>query len=316
MFLIVNRSLFVIKIKEFLTKNNIEFIENFDVSLVSSIKLGEKIKIAIFPKKVNEFEKVLMFLNSLKIYFKVLGNASNVLVAGNVNYPIVFTNKMMDEIEIKNNWVTVSAGILLSRFCDVLKKNNLSGYEGLIGIPATVGGAIYNNAGAFGYSISDHLVKISVFEKGKIFDVYKNEIKFGYHFSNLSGFVVLTATFLFENKNEYDIINLCNEFTYLRNKNQPNGLSLGSVYSKANGKSAGFFIERAGLKGTRIGGVVVSNKHSNFFINDKFGTALDFLRLSALVEATVESQFGVKLVPEIEKVGDKDEIIGRLPCSF
>ncbi len=300
---------------EFLTKNNIEFHEEFDVSQVSSIKLGEKVRLAIFPKTVADLKKVLMFLHSSKIYFKVLGNASNVLI-GAVGYPIIFTCKMIDEIEIEKNKVVVSAGTSISKFSECLKKHNLSGFEGLIGIPASVGGAIMNNAGAFGYSISDRLLKISVFEKGRVYDIFKNEIKFGYHFSNLSGIVVLSATFLFEIKNEYDIINLCNKFTYLRNKNQPSGLSLGSVYSKANGKSAGFFIERAGLKGCRIGGIVVSNKHSNFFINDKFGTALDFLRLSALVESTVELQFGVKLVPEIEKVGDKNEIIGRLPCSF
>ena len=127
---------------------------------------------------------------------------------------------------------------------------------------------------------------------------------------------VWTTFFHLQNYCKYDIIKLCNEFTYLRNKSQPSGLSLGSVYSRVNGRSAGFYIERAGLKGTRIGGIVVSNKHSNFFINDKFGTAMDFLRLSALVEKEVESQFGVKLIPEIEKVGDKNEIIGRLPCSF
>ena len=144
----------------------------------------------------------------------------------------------------------------------------------------------------------------------------KNEIKFAYHYSNLSGLIILSATFLFENKNDYDIIKLCNEFTYLRNKSQPNGLSLGSVYRKINGKSAGFFIERCGLKGARIGGVVVSSKHANFFINDKVGTSMDFLRLSALVEKSVEKQFGVTLVPEIEKVGNKNEIIGRLSSSY
>ena len=120
---------------------------------------------------------------------------------------------------------------------------------------------------------------------------------------------------LFENRNEYDIINLCNEFTYLRNKSQPSGLSLGSVYRKTNGLSAGFYIERAGLKGTRIGGVAISQKHANFFINDNFGSVMDFLRLLALVEKTVERQFGVNLVPEIEKVGEKDEIISRFSCS-
>ena len=304
------------KIKMFLKSNCIDYVENFDVGLVSSIKLGGRVCIALFPNNLKQLKKVLLFFYSNKVFFKVVGNASNLLFVSDVSYPIIFTSKMKDEIDFDGNLVTVSAGVLISKFCDALKRNKLSGFEGLVGIPATIGGAIVNNAGAYGYSISDRLVKLQVFEKGKIFELFAKDIKFAYHFSNLSGFIVLSATFLFENKNEYDIINLCNEFTYLRNKNQPNGLSLGSVYGKVNGKSAGFYIERAGLKGTRVGGVVVSNKHANFFINDKVGTSLDFLRLSALVEKKVEQQFGVNLIPEIEKVGDKDEIVGRLPYSF
>lgn len=304
------------RLKLFLAKNKIEFELNFDVSCLSSIKLGTKARIAIFPKKVKDLEKVLMFCNASKIHFKVVGCASNILFVSDVSFPLIVTSKMKDEIVFDGKYVNVSAGVSISKFSEFLKKNNLSGFEGLVGIPASVGGAIMNNAGAFGYSISDKLVKVSVFKKGKIFDVFASDIKFGYHYSNLSGLIVLTATFLFENKNEYDIINLCNKFTFLRNKSQPSGLSLGSVYSKTYGKSAGFFIERAGLKGVRVGGIVVSNKHANFFVNDKFGTALDFLRLSALVEKTVEKQFGVTLVPEIEKVGEKNEITSRLPCSF
>lgn len=304
------------KLRLFLDKNKIEYCLDFDVVNISSMRIGNKLKLAIFPKKEKELCKVLTYLHSTKTKFKVVGNLSNVLFVGEICYPVIVTNKMNDEIVINKNVVKVSSGVLLNKLCETLKKNCLSGFEGLVGIPATVGGAIFNNAGAFGYSISDHLIKISVFENGKVFDVFKNEIKFCYHKTNLSGFVVLSATFLFEFKNEYDIINLCNEFTFKRNKTQPNGFSLGSVYSKVNGKSAGFFIERAGLKGTRVGGVFVSNKHANFFVNDKFGTSLDFLRLSALVEERVEKQFGVTLVLEIEKVGDKNEINCRLPYSF
>ena len=303
------------KTKQFLEKNKIEFILNFDVSLISSIKIGSILRLAVFPKSQKEFEKILVYFTSTRTYFKVIGNASNVLFLENVSYPVIVTNKMRDDIKIENNMVEVSAGVALSKFCEVLKKNKLSGFEGLIGIPATVGGAIVCNAGAFGYSISDRLVKVKVFKNGRIFELLSSEIKFAHHYSNLKGFIVLSACFLFENKNEYDIINLCNEFTYLRNKLQPSGLSLGSVYRKQNGKSAGFYIERAGLKGLRVGGVIVSNKHSNFFINDKFGSVMDFLRLSALVEKTVEKQFGVSLVPEIEKVGEKDEIVNRLSYS-
>ena len=304
------------KINQFLQKNKIEYFENFDLSLISSIKIGGKARLVIFPKTVGELEKVLSLFYVLKVPFKVLGNASNLLFIEDIEFALISTTKMEDEIENKNGLVSVSAGMNLPKFCDYLKKNHLSGFEGLCGIPATIGGAIMNNAGAFGYSVTDRLVSVIVFKNGKIFELKKNEIKFGYHFSNLSGFIVMRASFLFENRNEYDIINLCNEFAYLRNKSQPNGLSLGSVYRKVNDRSAGFYIERAGLKGIRVGGVVVSNKHANFFVNDKASTASDFLRLCAIVEAEVEKQFGVSLIPEIEKVGNKNEINSRLSRAF
>ena len=158
------------KTKQFLEKNKIEFILNFDVSLISSIKIGSILRLAVFPKSQKEFEKILVYFTSTRTYFKVIGNASNVLFLEDVSYPVIVTNKMRDEIKIENNIVEVSAGVALSKFCEVLKKNKLSGFEGLIGIPATVGGAIVCNAGAFGYSISDRLVKVKVFKNGRSFD--------------------------------------------------------------------------------------------------------------------------------------------------
>lgn len=297
-------------------KLNIEVVINGDISLLSSIRIGEKVKYAIFPKSSKELIKVLSILWSAKIYFKVVGNLSNILFVSDINFPLIVTNKMVDEISVDDCIVEVSSGMLISKFSDSLKKHHLSGFEGLVGIPATIGGAIINNAGAFGYSVSDKLVKITVFFNGRVFDIPKNEIKFGYHFSNLAGFIIISATFLFEKKNEYDIINLTNKFTYLRGQSQPNGFSLGSVYKKINGKSAGFYIERAGLKGTRVGGVVVSNKHANFFVNDRGSSATDFLRLSAIVESSVLKQFGLTLLPEIEKVGDRDETVSRFTYTF
>ena len=304
------------RLKIFLEKNDIEFELNFDVSQISSIKLGGLLDIAIFPKSEKEFEKLLIFLYKKKFYYKVVGNVSNVLFIENIHYPVIITNKMNDKVVIDKNVVKVSAGVLVSKFCDILKKNGLSGYEGIIGIPATVGGAIINNAGAFGYSISDKLKSIKVFFNGKIFDIEKKEIKFGHHYSNLKGLIILSATFLFEFKNEYDIICLCNEFTYKRTNSQPSGLSLGSVFKQVNGKSAGFYIERAGLKNERVGGIVISSKHANFFVNDKSGSVLDFLRLLAITQNLVDKEFGVMLVPEIEKVGDKNENFSRFSYSF
>ena len=135
----------------------------------------------IFPKSSKELLKVLSILHASKIYFKVFGNLSNILFVSDISYPVIITNKMVDEISVQGNTVEVGAGVLISKFADTLRKNKLSGFEGLVGIPATIGGAIMNNAGAFGYSIADRLVKIKVFFQGRIFDILKKDIKFCYH---------------------------------------------------------------------------------------------------------------------------------------
>ena len=291
-------------IKLALMQSRIDYAQNFDVAEVSTIRFSQIVKLAIFPKCVKELTFVLKVLYKQKIKFKVVGNTSNLLFAGKIDYPVIFTNKMKDEYKFEKNTVTLSAGMQVSRLLELCKRNKFSGLEELVGIPATIGGAIFNNAGAYGKAISSRLLKITGFSMGKIVEIPADEIKFVYHGSNLKGIVLLTASFWFENKNEYDIISLCNEYTYKRTAMQPSGFSLGSVYQKINGKSAGFYIERAGLKTTRIGGVVVSKKHANFFVNDKSGNVEDFLKLQRLVEEKVSSQFGLTLVSEIEKVGE------------
>ena len=299
-------------IKLALKQSKIEFIQNFDVAEISTIKFSQIIDLAIFPKSVKELVSVLKILNKYKQIFKVVGNTSNLLFVQRIIFPIVFTSKMKDEYFIEKNFITVSSGMQISRLLEICKRNRLGGLEQLVGIPATVGGAIFNNAGAYGNCISSRLVKISCFYNGRVIDVFAEDVKFGYHYSNLKGFVLLTASFFFENKNEYDIIKTCNEYTYKRTVMQPSGFNLGSVYQKVNDKSAGFYIERAGLKSFRVGGVVVSKKHANFFLNDKCGTVTDFLELQKIVEQKVEKQFGLMLISEIEKVGETYET----SCGF
>lgn len=304
------------KLKSFLDKNNFEYCENFDVASISSIKLGETAKIVIFPSSKSQLQKVIEYFCNKKIYFKVIGNASNLLFVGNIKYPIVSTLKMKDEIKFCGRQVEVSAGMLISKFSDYLRKNSLSGFEGLANIPATIGGAIKNGAGAFGYNIFDRLISITAVVGGRIVKIYRSQINFKHHYSNLSGVFILSAEFLFENKNEYDIIKNVNEFSYLRSKSQPLGLSLGSVFQKTLGNSAGFFIERSGLKGKKLGGIEISKKHANFFVNDGTGNVVDFLRLLQIVKTDVEMHFGVNLLTEIEKVENFYETDSGLSYSF
>ena len=289
----------------FLKNKKIDFNLDFDLTCVSPAKIGGRARLAIFPKTENQLLSLLNFCLHKKIFYKIIGNASNLLFFDKIDFPLIFTTAIDEKIKIEGNIVSVSAGYQLQKFCDDLKKHSLSGLEGLCGIPATVGGAIVNHAGAFGYQISDKLVSIKVFNNGKIYELKKDKIKFCHHYSNLKGLIILSACFLFEKKEEYDIMNLCMKYSFLRSKTQPIGYSLGSTYKKVGEKSAGFYIERCGLKGYHVGGLAISRKHANFFINDGTASALDFLRLDSIVKQKVLSQFGVELSLEIEKVGEK-----------
>ena len=134
-------------IKFALMQSRIEFSQSFDVSEISTIKFSQIIDLAIFPKNTKELILVLKILSKNKCVFRVVGNTSNLLFATKINYPIVFTSKMKDEYTIEKNIVTVSAGMQISRLLEICKRNKLGGLEQLVGIPATVGGAIFNNAG-------------------------------------------------------------------------------------------------------------------------------------------------------------------------
>ena len=113
------------KIERFLIKFNFEYVKNFDISTISTIKLGSTAKLVIFPKNIKEFERLLIIFNSLKVYYRVVGNVSNVLFVGVVEFPLIVTNKMTDDIILHGNIVTVSAGVSISKFSDFLRKNNL-----------------------------------------------------------------------------------------------------------------------------------------------------------------------------------------------
>ena len=117
------------KIKQILKRNKIDFYENYDLSNLSSIKLGSVIDLVIFPKTTCEMEKLLLILFNSKVRFKVFGNLSNVLVFEKINYPVIITSKMNEELKIDGEAVEVSSGFLLPKFCEQLRKYNLSGWS-------------------------------------------------------------------------------------------------------------------------------------------------------------------------------------------
>lgn len=258
------------------------------------------------PDTLYSLNQLVTVAKKHRIPHKIIGNGTNVIVSDNgYNGLIICINKLTD-VFFKRDQVKAMAGANLEKLIKFCLEHRLSGLEALSGIPATVGGAVVMNAGAFGKNISDHLVCVETLTNGKIKVYDKNECKFRYRGSRfLSGKEsVISATFKF-NECEREIIQATvKNFTDLRRSIQPIGRSCGSVFKNFKSVSAGELIDKAGLKGCRIGGAVVSNKHANFIINEGKATTSDVYALIKLIKESVKREFDLNLTEEVEFIGE------------
>jgi UDP-N-acetylmuramate dehydrogenase len=186
-----------------------------------------------------------------------------------------------------------------------------AGLAWLVGLPGNVGGAVVNNAGAHGGEMTDHLVSLRlVAEDGSIAERERDWLAPRYRFTTLKhaprprDLVVLDATFRFPTGATAELLRQADDYAEYRHRTQPTGACAGSIFKNPEGDYSGRLIEAAGLKGTRAGGAVVSRIHANFIVNDQNAAAADIVELMRLVQAEVERQFGVRLEPEIERIGE------------
>lgn len=241
-----------------------------------------------------------------KIPYKILGNATNVLVSDSGFNGLIITTKRLNDVFLNVFEVKAMAGVTIADLLRFCANHGFSGLEALAGIPATVGGAVVMNAGAFGKNISDYVTSVETVINGKIKKYYKHECKFGYRKSRFIGTkeVVTSVSFKFDNGERELIEASVRSFSDIRRKNQPTGRTCGSVFRNPNGFFAGKLIEDAGLKGVSVGGASVSEKHANFIVNDKTATATDVFGLIKKIKETVFDKFGVLLKEEVEYIGD------------
>ena len=241
-----------------------------------------------------------------KIPYKILGNGTNVLVSDNgYNGLIICTTKLADIFFVRDE-VHAMAGASLNKLIKFARDHRLSGVEALSGIPATVGGAVVMNAGAFGYNISDKITTVETLCDGKIKKYYKEECKFVYRGSKFLGKkeVVVSANFLLKEQDREIINEGIKSYTDLRSSIQPVGRSCGSVFKNPKPEAAGRLIDKAGLKGLRIGGASISTCHGNFIITNNNATAKDVFQLISVVKARIKNEYNIELKEEVEYVGE------------
>ncbi len=241
-----------------------------------------------------------------KVKYKIIGNGTNILVSDLGYNGIIIDTKNLNDIFFKREQVKAMAGAKLEKLIKFALDNKLSGLEALSGIPATVGGAIVMNAGAFGHNISEYITTVETLCDGKIKIYDKKDCKFGYRTSKFWGKkeVVVSATFMLNSKERESIFDSIKSYLNLRRSIQPSGRSCGSVFRNPKPFSAGALIEKAGLKGYKVGGATVSEKHANFIITSSKATAKDVYVLINTIKEKVKDAFGVELVEEVECVGE------------
>lgn len=291
---------------ESLKSDNCEILIDSPMSRQTSFKVGGNADVIAFPKTVDSLINVLKTANENDIPFTIMGNGSNLLVKDcGIRGIVVKTTGMNPEIEVDNEIIRCSAGTSLSKLCTVALENGLTGLEFAYGIPGTVGGAVYMNAGAYGGEIKDVLTSVEHISPDFTIDRIKaSDLNLAYRrsfYSDNPCHIIATAEFRLQKGDKNEIKAKMDDLIGRRKDKQPLEYpSAGSTFKRPEGHFAGALIEQCGLKGYRIGGAEVSEKHAGFIINRYSGTAADILNLIEHVRKTVKENTGVTLEPEVK----------------
>ncbi len=267
---------------------------------------GGSAKAVVFPENVKELEEIVKLLKNDAC---ILGNGSNVLVCdeGIDKYAVITTK--IKEVKCDGESIYADCGATLAKLSSVAAENSLAGLEFASGIPGTVAGGIYMNAGAYGGEIKDVICEVYAVDKdGNKRTFSKDELKLSYRHSVFveNGYIITGAKFSLSKGNKEVILATMKELNQRRKDKQPlEYKSAGSTFKRPEGYFAGQLIEESGLKGFSVGDAQVSEKHAGFVINKGKATAKDVLEVIEHCRKVVEEKFGVVLEPEI-KILTKD----------
>ena len=271
-------------------------------------KVGGPVDILLNPNNAKQIIDTVKVCKENNIPYFIIGNGSNLLVKDGGIRGVVIKLCNLNNIEVKDNVIKAGSGALLKSVSDAALSNSLSGFEFACGIPGSVGGAVFMNAGAYDGEIKNVVVEVEAIDKdGNLVVLKQDDLKFGYRTSNIKeeGYIVVSATFKLIKGEQDTVKNKIDELTKKREDKQPLEYpSAGSTFKRPEGYFAGKLIQDAGLKGFSIGGAQVSNKHSGFVINKGGATAKDILSLIKHIQEEVKKQFGVELQTEVRIIGE------------
>lgn len=298
---------FVGLFNEFYDINDIKIDEK--LSEYVNFKVGGPADILLIPNSKEQVIKSIKICKENNIPFYLIGNGSNILVRDGGFRGVVLSLKNVKNIYVDGEKIEAECGVILKEVSDKAIENSLTGFEFACGIPGTIGGAVFMNAGAYDGEISKVIESAEVIDENcNIIRLSREELDFGYRSSLVmkKGYTVLSAVFKLEKGQVKTIKELIEDLTNKRESKQPLEYpSAGSTFKRPTGYFAGKLIQDAGLKGYSIGGAAVSEKHSGFVINKGNATAKDITDLIKHIQDEVKKQFGVYLHPEVRIIGEE-----------
>lgn len=280
---------------------------DFPLSSLSSFHIGGNASYVIYPTTPDELASLSALCHSISIPNIVVGNGSNLLFSDSGYEGAVILTTQIKNIKIDGTIVKVGCGVSLTHLASKVSEKSLTGLEFAYGIPGTVGGALYMNAGAYGGEIKDVCVSVKVYDSvnDEIYDIKAEDCGFGYResiFQN-NDKIILGAKFSLNEGDPNMIAETMNRLMQQRIDKQPlNYPSAGSVFKRYPGHFAGKLIEDAGLKGHTIGGAQVSEKHAGFIINIGNATAADVLALIEYIRNVIKDKVGIELQTEVKYI--------------
>ena len=283
--------------------------ENEPMKKHTTFFAGGEAKLYICIEEISQLQQLMLYLTENNIPYFIIGNGSNLLVSDNgFNGVIIEIGNAFSGVSVENNRIRAKAGTLLSKVSNYAMKESLSGIEFASGIPGTIGGAVVMNAGAYDGEMKQVVKEVKILcPDGKIITLSNDEMQFGYRFSVIkkNPYVVLEVVLELDKKEQKEIKKKMEDFSNRRREKQPLEYpSAGSTFKRPKGYYAGKLIMDSNLRGFKIGGAQVSEKHCGFIINKDNAAAKDIYLLVKEVQRRVNETSGVVLEPEIIFLGE------------
>ena len=293
-------------------KSEIKGQVRFDepMSLHTSFHIGGPADVLVVPANREDLRKVLCIAREEKVPLTVIGNGSNLLVRDKGIRGIVLKlGNALKNWEQDGNIFIFDSGVSLAQCCRIIGDAGYTGMEFAVGIPGSLGGAVYMNAGAYDGEMKDAVVSVEVMTRsGEIKTLGREELQFAYRHSALqaSDVIVLEVKLHVRAGDKVAIQTKMDDFSQRRVSKQPLDMpSAGSTFKRPEGHFVGKMVEESGLKGFRIGGAEVSVKHAGFIVNADRATAKDVLQLIDYIEKIILEKYNVALVPEVFVLGEE-----------